>query len=50
MIQELHNTAREFHLSFEKVFVLYFNYGIIDAYGNETEEAKSHREHRKGSI
>lgn len=44
MIQELHNTAREFDLSFEEVFVIYFNYGIIDAYGNETEEAKFHRE------
>lgn len=50
MMQLLLSAARECNLSLEEVFKVFFDYGIIDAYGNETEEAKSHREHRKGSI
>lgn len=50
MIQLLLSTARECKLSIEEVFKVFFDYGIIDAYGNETEEAKLHREYRKGSI
>lgn len=50
MIQVLLSTARECKLSFEEVFKIFFDYGIVDSYGNETEESKSHLQYRKGSI
>lgn len=46
IIPELLQIAKDSNASFEEVFIIAYDYGISDKYGNITEEAL---EHEKGN-